>query len=104
MAPARDRRAMSAFSSAGRRALEANVARPRDGQPYRRVQALLWLAKGERPTSVARRPRVHWDTIYAWAKSSRERAPQCVPARVRDGAEGRNGLGDGTAGGGAHHR
>jgi hypothetical protein len=41
--------AVIALSSAGRRALEAIVARPRESQQYRRAQALLWLAEGERP-------------------------------------------------------
>jgi hypothetical protein len=45
--------AVITLSSAGRRALEAIVARPRDSRQYRRAQALLWLAEGERPTAVA---------------------------------------------------
>jgi hypothetical protein len=59
--------AVLGLSSAGRRALEVIVARPRDGRQYRRAQALLWLAEGERATAVAQRLRVHRDTIYAWA-------------------------------------
>jgi transposase len=78
--------AMIVLSSAGRRALEAIVARPRDGRQYRRTQALLWLAQGERPTAVAQRLQVHRDTLYAWAARYRERAPQRVPARLMDGA------------------
>jgi len=77
--------AMIGLSSAGRRALEAIVARPRDGRQYRRAQALLWLAQGERPTAVAQRLQVHRDTLYAWAARYRERAPQRVPARLVDG-------------------
>jgi hypothetical protein len=50
-------------SSAGRQALEAMVARPKDLRPYRRAPALRWLAEGERPTAVAQRLRVHRDTI-----------------------------------------
>ena len=41
--------AVLVLSSAGRRALEAIVAPPRDGRQYRRAQTLLWLAEGERP-------------------------------------------------------
>jgi transposase len=78
--------AMIVLSSAGRRALEAIVARPRDGRQYRRAQALLWLAQGECPTAVAQRLQVHRDTLYAWAARYRERAPQRVPARLMDGA------------------
>ena len=51
--------AVITVSSAGRRALETIVARPRESRPYRRAQALLWLAEGERPTAVAQRLRVH---------------------------------------------
>ena len=78
--------AVRGVSSAGRRALEAIVARPRDGRQYRRAQALLWLAKGERPTAVAQRLRVHRDTIYAWAARYRQREVQRVPARLMDDA------------------
>ena len=42
--------AVITFSSAGRRALEGIVVRPRDRRHYRRAQALLWRAEGERPT------------------------------------------------------
>lgn len=73
-------------SRAGRRALEAIVARPKDVRQYRRAQALLWLAEGERPTAVAQRLRVHRDTIYAWATCYRERGPQRVSARLMDRA------------------
>jgi transposase len=78
--------AVIALSSAGRRALEAIVARPRDSRQYRRAQALLWLAEGERPTAVAQRLRVHRDTIYEWAKRYRERRPQPVATRLLDRA------------------
>jgi transposase len=78
--------AVIVVSSAGRRALEAIVARPRDGRQYRRAQALLWLAEGERPTAVAQRLRVHRDTVYAWATRYRQRGRQRVPARLMDGA------------------
>jgi transposase len=78
--------AVIVLSSAGRRALEAIVARPRDGRQYRRAQALLWLAAGERPTAVAQRLRVHRDTVYAWATRYRERRRHRVPARLREGA------------------
>jgi hypothetical protein len=60
--------AVIAFSSAGRRALEAIVARPRESRHCRRAQARLWLAEGERPTAVAQRLRGHRHTSYAWAK------------------------------------
>jgi transposase len=73
-------------SSAGRRALEAIIVRPRDSRPYRRAQALLWLAEGERPTAVAQRLRVHRDTIYAWAKRYQGRGPQPVATRLLDRA------------------
>jgi len=66
--------------------LEAIVARPRDGRQCRRAQALLWLAKGEGPTAVAQRLRVHRDTIYAWAARYRQREVQRVPARLMDDA------------------
>lgn len=78
--------AVIVLSSAGRRALEALVARPRDGRQYRRAQALLWLAKGERPTAVAQRLRVHRDTVYAWATRYRGRGPQRVAGRLLDRA------------------
>ena len=77
------------LSSAGRRALETIVARPRDSRQYRRAQALLWLAEGERPTAVAQRLRVHRDTIYEWAKRYRARGAQrvatCLLDRTRTG-------------------
>ena len=47
--------AVIAFSSAGRRALEAIVARPREGRQSRRAPRLLSGAAGERPTAVAQR-------------------------------------------------
>ncbi len=78
--------AVIGLSSAGRQALEAIVARPKDVRQYRRAQALLWLAEGERPTAVAQRLRVHRDTIYAWAARYRERGRQRVPARLMDRA------------------
>jgi transposase len=78
--------AVIALSSAGRRALEAIIVRPRDSRQYRRAQALRWLAEGERPTAVAERLRVHRDTIYAWAKRYRERGPQPVATRLLDRA------------------
>jgi transposase len=78
--------AVIVFSSAGRRALEAIVARPGDSRQYRRAPALLWLAEGERPTSVAQRLRVHRDTIYTWATRDRERGPQPVATCLRDRA------------------
>jgi transposase len=74
------------LSSAGRRALEAIVARPKDGRQYRRAQALLWLDEGERPATAAQRLRVHRDTIYAWAGRDRQRGRQRVPSRLLDGA------------------
>jgi transposase len=81
--------AVITLSSAGRRALETIVARPRDSRQYRRAQALLWLAEGERPTAVAQRLRVHRDTIYEWAKRYRARGPQrvatCLLDRTRTG-------------------
>jgi transposase len=81
--------AVITLSSAGRRALETIVARPRESRQYRRAQALLWLAEGERPTAVARRLRVHRDTIYEWAKRYRARGPQrvatCLLDRTRPG-------------------
>lgn len=78
--------AVIAFSRAGRRAPEASVARPSDSRHYRRAQARLWLAEGERPTAVAQRLRVPRETISAWATRSRERRPQPVATRVRDRA------------------
>jgi transposase len=78
--------AVIAFSSAGRRALEAIVERPRESRQYRRAQALLWLAAGERPAAVAQRLRVHRDTLYEWAKRYRERGPQPVATRLLDRA------------------
>jgi transposase len=47
---------------------------------------LLWLAKGERPTAVAQRLRVHRDTVYAWATRYRGRGPQRVAGRLLDRA------------------
>ena len=74
------------LSSAGRRAIEAIVARPNDIRQYRRAQALLWLAEGERPTAVAQRLRVHRDPVYAWATRYRQRGRQRLPARLLDRA------------------
>jgi transposase len=78
--------AVIVLSSAGRHALEGIVARPQDGRPYRRAQALLWLAAGEKATAVAQRLRVHRATIHAWATHDRARRPQRVPARLMDRA------------------
>jgi transposase len=74
------------LSSAGRRALEALVTRPKDVRQYRRAQALLWLDEGERPAPIAQRLRVHRDTIYAWAARYQQRGWQRVPTRLRDSA------------------
>jgi transposase len=76
--------AVITISNAGRRALEAIVARPRDIRQYRRAQALLWLDEGERPAAVAQRLRVHRDTIYAWAERYRQRGRQHIPVRLMD--------------------
>jgi transposase len=76
--------AVIALARASRRALEAIVARPRESRQYRRAQALLWLAEGERPTAVARRLRVHRDTIDEWAKRFRERGLQPLATCLRD--------------------
>jgi hypothetical protein len=62
------------------------VARPQDGRSYRRAQAWLWLDDGERPVVVAQRPRVHRDTIDAWAGRSRQWRRQRLPFRFMDGA------------------
>jgi transposase len=78
--------AVIGLSNAGRRALEAIVARPKDVRQYRRAQALLWLDEGERPATVAQRLRVHRDTIYAWAARFRQRGRQRVPSRLMDAA------------------
>ncbi len=78
--------AVISLSRAGRQTLEAIVAQPHDGRQYRRAQALLWLAGGERPTAVARRLRVHRDTVYAWAIRYKEGGPQTVAARLADAA------------------
>ncbi len=78
--------AVIALTSAGRRALEAIVARPQDVRQYRRAQALLWLDEGERPAAVAQRLRVHRDTVYAWAARYQQRGRQRVPVRLRDAA------------------
>jgi transposase len=72
-------------SSAGRRALEAIVARSKDVRQYRRAQALLWLDEGERAVAVAQGLRVHRDTIYAWAARYQQCGRQRVPTRLRDG-------------------
>jgi transposase len=77
--------AVIALSQAGRRALEAIVARPQDVRQYRRAQALLWLAEGERPMAIAQRLRVLRDTIHAWAARYQQRGRQRVPARLIDG-------------------
>jgi Helix-turn-helix domain len=80
------------LSSAGRRALEGIVARAKDVRQYRRAQALLWLAEGERPTAVAQRLRVHRDTVYAWAARYRQRGRQRLPARLAGVAPGGSAL------------
>jgi transposase len=78
--------AVISLSRAGRRTLEAIAAQPHDVRQYRRAQALLWLADGERPTAVARRLRVHRDTVYEWARRYKEGGPQTVAARLVDAA------------------
>jgi transposase len=78
--------AVIGLSCAGRQALEAVVARSKDVRQYRRAQALLWLAAGEKPTAVAQRLRVHRDTVYAWAARYRQRGRQRVPTRLMDRA------------------
>jgi transposase len=78
--------AVIGLSSAGRRALEAIVARSKEVRQYRRAQALLWLDEGERAVAVAQRLRVHRDTIYAWAARYQQRGRQRMPTRLRDGA------------------
>jgi transposase len=78
--------AVIGLSRAGRRGLEAIVARPHDVRQYRRAQALLWLDEGERAVVVAQRLRVHRDTIYAWVARYQQRGRQRVPTRLRDGA------------------
>jgi hypothetical protein len=78
--------AVIAFSSAGRRALEAIIVRPSDRRQYRRAQAWLWVAEGARPTAVAQRRRLQRDPIWAGAKRYGARGPQPVATRVRDRA------------------
>ena len=55
--------AVIAFSSAGRRALEAIVERPGESRHYRRAHAWRWLGEGERPAAGAPRRRVPRDPI-----------------------------------------
>jgi transposase len=73
--------AVIGLSKAGRRGLEAIVARSNDVRPYRRAQALLWLDEGERAVVVAQRLRVHRDTIDAWVARYQQRGRQRVPTR-----------------------
>ena len=78
--------AVIGLSSAGRRALEAIVARSKDVRQYRRAQALLRLDEGERLVTVAQRLQVHRDTMYAWAARYQQRRRQRVPTRLIGGA------------------
>jgi transposase len=78
--------AVIGLSNAGRRGLEAIVARSNDVRQYRRAQALLWLDEGERAVVVAQRLRAHRGTIYAWVARYQQRGRQHVPTRLRDGA------------------
>lgn len=71
------------LSAKDRKELESLVVAPQDAKQLKRVQGLLAVADGERPTAIARRLRVTRATVYEWVKRWRERSEP--PAeRLRD--------------------
>jgi transposase len=54
------------FSSGDRQRLRKALTRVRRARPFRRLQALLWLAEGRSISEVARLARVSRGSIYNW--------------------------------------
>jgi transposase len=73
---------LSADQRAGLRAVARSTARAR---VLRRAQALLWLARGDRPGDVAARLGVSRQTLYNWAERFRARRDRDPEHRLDDG-------------------
>jgi transposase len=56
----------SAFSPGDRQRLRKAISRVRRARPFRRLQALLWLAEGRSIAEVARLARASRVSIYSW--------------------------------------
>jgi len=67
-----------------RELLREEMRRTKDVRVMRRAQALLWLAEGERVSSVARRQGVSRQTVYDWLGRFRERQGGKIGERLKD--------------------
>jgi transposase len=67
-----------------RSCLGALLAPTTDVRVFRRAQALLWLAQGDRPYEVAERLRVSRQTLYNWAYRFRDRSGFALSDRLAD--------------------
>jgi transposase len=60
------------FNSGDRQRLRKALSRVRRARPFRRLQALLWLAEGRSISEVARLARASRVSIYSWCTAYRQ--------------------------------
>jgi transposase len=79
---------MALFKLSGRecRQLEHLLKHSRDATTLRRVQALLWLHRGESVTQVATRLGVSRQVIYPWIALFHQKTPTDLATRLTTGA------------------
>ena len=74
------------LSSAIRTQLRHLLKEAETPRQLRRAQALLWMAEGQRPTEVARRLGVSYQTVYNWTQAFEARSSEPVTERLQDRA------------------
>ena len=70
------------FSSGDRQRLRKALARVRRARPFRRLQALLWLAEGRSVSEVARLARASRGSIYHWCATYQQAGRGCKLAAL----------------------
>ena len=70
------------FSSGDRQRLRKALTRVRGARPFRRIQALLWLAEGRSISEVARLARSSRGSIYNWCAAYQQAGRGCKLAAL----------------------
>jgi transposase len=70
------------FSSGDRQRLRKALTRVRGARPFRRIQALLWLAEGRSISEVARLARASRGSIYNWCAAYQQAGRGCKLAAL----------------------
>jgi transposase len=70
------------FSSGDRQRLRKALTRVRRARPFRRLQALLWLAEGHSISEVARLARASRGSIYNWCTAYQQAGRGCKLAAL----------------------